>query len=266
MKIFEWLAELRYRNSLLYRVGMMHFVLFFLLLVAFFVDSRQVLGINTWIKPMKFCLSIGIYVWTFGWILFDIPGSKTIKKVITWAIAGSMMGEIAIIVYQGARATPSHFNTMTNYDANLFIFMGVFIGINTLAIIGTFILYLIRKVNLDNAYLWALKLAFVIFIVGNWVGGVMIGQMSHSVGVADGGPGVPFANWSMEGGDLRIAHFLGLHSIQIIPFVAYLLLKKTSLPMGTRRMISIALSGVYAALVAYLYLQAMNGIPLFTGS
>ena len=84
----------------------------------------------------------------------------------------------------------------------------------------------------------------------------MISIMQHTVGAADGGPGLPVFNWSTAHGDLRIAHFLGIHSLQILSLLGYYVARtKTQ---------AIIFSLVYVALVTGILIQALSGIPLFS--
>jgi hypothetical protein len=91
----------------------------------------------------------------------------------------------------------------------------------------------------------------------------MIGQGAHAVGVPDGGPGLPFVNWSTDGGDLRIAHGMGLHGIQILPLFAYLLGRvKPDLPVGTATAVVFGFASAYGAAAALLLARAVAAQPL----
>ena len=90
----------------------------------------------------------------------------------------------------------------------------------------------------------------------------MISQLSHNVAVADGGAGLPLVNWSTVGGDLRIAHFFGLHGIQIIPLFAWWLSKKWKAAQTKQIVVVIAFGLLYAAWIGHTFYQAKQGIPL----
>ena len=136
MTIFKWIGEVKRRNALLANVGLGHFVLLLAMLVLFFIDSRTVLGINVWIKPIKFAVSIGIFCWTMAWFMYDLQGfSKTIK-VLSWVFAIAMMTEMAIIFVQAARGQMSHFNISSPLNATLFSIMGAMIGISSLGVLA----------------------------------------------------------------------------------------------------------------------------------
>jgi hypothetical protein len=87
---------------------------------------------------------------------------------------------------------------------------------------------------------------------------------AHSVGVADGGPGLPLVGWSTTGGDLRIGHFVGLHALQALPILAILLNRflASRLDEATRARLLVVAGGDYGALTLLLTWQALRGQPL----
>jgi len=261
MNFPEFYRELVSRNRLLAYVGLTHVGLFILFLGLSLIDTRTVTGINVWIKPMKFALSIAIYLWTIGWFLEYLSAYPRSTLIISWGVAITMIVEIVCIAFQAGRGVPSHFNFSTDLDASIFSAMGNAIAINTLLIVWLTVLFFVGKTNLSSSYLPAIRLALLLFLFGSAVGSMMVGQASHSVGVADGGAGLPFVNWSTEGGDLRIAHFIGIHSLQIIPFFAYKIEQRN----WQRSHLWVGLFFlVYAGITGFLFWEATNARPLLS--
>jgi hypothetical protein len=87
---------------------------------------------------------------------------------------------------------------------------------------------------------------------------------AHSVGVPDGGPGLPVVGWSTTGGDLRIGHFVGLHALQALPILAILLNRflGTRLDEHTRVRLLVVAGAAYGILTMLLTWQALRGQPL----
>jgi hypothetical protein len=211
-------------NRVLTLTGWFHWLLVVVLLLIYPFDSRTILGISPWIKPIKFSLSIAIYVWTLAWFLRYLVDRARPVKIISWGVAISMMAEITCIVMQSARGTTSHFNGATPFDATVFIFMGAMIGLNAMLVLWTLVLFFMSELSpITPAYAWGIRCGLVLFLLASAEGGIMIGHHAHTVGAPDGGPGLPLINWSTEHGDLRVAHFLGMHALQILPFAGYLL-------------------------------------------
>ncbi len=107
---------------------------------------------------------------------------------------------------------------------------------------------------IPDAYVWGIRLGILLFILFSLEGGLMLSLMKHTVGAQDGGPGLPLTKWSTQYGDLRIAHFLGLHSLQLLPLLGHYIAK-------SKKQI-IALSVIYFVIVMAVFIQALAGRPL----
>ncbi len=85
------------------------------------------------------------------------------------------------------------------------------------------------------------------------------------IGVADGGAGLPLLGWSTEGGDLRVPHFFGLHAMQVLPLVGFLLTRRRAAQRWTvkQRTALVWIAGLgYLGLVGLLACQALRGQPV----
>jgi hypothetical protein len=258
----EFFRELHRRSRVLAITGWIHLALLAGALVAAPFDSRLVMGINPWIKPIKFATSITIYVWTVAWLLEYLRLPSWAKRIISWGISVSMLTEIACITAQAARGTTSHYNVNTPLDAAIFSTMGSMIANNSVLALVLLILFFVGRYDVPRPYLWSIRSGLAIFLAASAIGGVMIAYGSHSVGVKDGGPGLPIVNWSTQGGDLRAAHFLGLHALQVLPIIGFLISRHKRWTISQKTAYVLALSGSYAVLIAVLYFQAIHGSPL----
>ena len=263
MRIPDLLREIHRRSRVLAWTGWLHLGLFVLLLCFAPFDTRTVMGLNPWIKPMKFALSITIYVWTVAWFLKYLPGPAGAPRKIGWGIAITMVVEIICITMQAARGTTSHYNIATPFDGIIFSVMGVMILLNTIFAAALLVLFFIRKPELPAAYLWGIRLGLLVMIAGSLEGMVMIMNMAHTVGAPDGGPGLPFVNWSSSAGDLRVAHMLGLHALQTFPLAGYWLQRQHERRrMGSPMAWLLGFVLVYFGVAVYTFWQAMQGRAL----
>lgn len=246
------LTELRHRDPLLFWIGSGMLLTLIVITLISISDQRLILGLNPWIKPMKFLTSITIFLWTVAWFMPETTSERG-RTIVRWTIGAAMIIEIACIILQSARGTTSHFNNATAFDAVIFAVMGITIGINTVAM--ALFLAIIRRDTPPQraAYIWGIRLGVLIFLLASIEGGVIVSNNAHTVGAADGGPGLPFVNWSTTHGDLRVAHFVGLHAMQILPLVGFL---------SRSRNLVIATSILWAAVTGSLMLMALNGRPL----
>ena len=241
------------------------------------LDPRIVSGAPVWLKPAKFAASIAIYSFTLAWTFQYLRDWPRVRRIISITTSAAMLIEIVIIAAQAGRGTSSHFNVATALDAVLFGIMGLTIAFQTLMSIAVAVA-LWRQHFDDRALGWALRLGISTTIVGASLGGLMTrptdaqlaavretGRMTisgaHTVGAVDGGPGLPGTGWSLEHGDLRIPHFLGLHAFQVLPLIA-VMMRRRQLPAAVQARTVIVAGASYATLVGVLLWQALRGQSL----
>ena len=226
-------VELSRRNHFLAKSGTFCFLLAALLAFFPLVDPRELQGVNVWIKPLKFFVSVGVYFWTLGWMMDYLNEPSKIKKITIW-IFWLMAIELILVTYQAAQGKLSHFNISSVTDMVIFQVMGIVILINSIVVIWFFLLF--RKVkNLPSGYALAIRLGLLIFLIAGFEGFVMAGRLGHTIGAKDGQEGVFLLGWAKAYGDLRIFHFLGIHALQVLPLLAWFFWresKKTSWIVG----------------------------------
>lgn len=236
--------------------------------MAFFATSTAhaaAPAINPWIKPIKFSLSFSTFATTISLFLLALRIPAWQLRLARRAIAVSVALEIFSLGAQAWRsvyAAGSH--TLT--DSLLAQMTNSMVMVNTAIVAWMLALFCLDRVKariVDWPMVSAIRYSIVIFLVGNAVGGYMLARGSHTVGASDSAPGLPFLNWSTIGGDLRIAHFIAIHAIQIVPLFAYVLAQMSPVPTVKQRRFAVALVALAVAVaVGGTFVQAALGRPL----
>jgi hypothetical protein len=257
------LGELYRRDRVLAVLGWLHLAALAVVLLVAPFDARTVLGLNPWVKPAKFLVSIAAYVWTLAWFTRYVSSYRRTVRFVSWGTSLVFVGEMACIITQAARGKTSHFNIGSPFDAAVFSVMGLLIAVNTLLVLLMLLLFLRPSERPAPAYLWGIRAGLLLFFLGSLEGMAMVANMAHTVGAPDGGPGLPFVNWSTRSGDLRVAHFLAFHALQLLPLAGFLLGRyRPDWPRRRQIACVLALALLYAAAVSLVFWQALAGRPL----
>lgn len=248
-------------SPLLWRAALAFLALFVLLYAGTFIDGRLFNGVSVWEKPAKFFLSLSLQLATLAWGLALLPANKRQAPAIRTAsliILAAAIGELIYITFRAARGEASHFNETTIIASLLYVLMGV--GAVTLAAMTSFLGWRILKQTPSSSLAFATGLGFMLAgVLAILLGGYMSSQGGHWVGgdLTDA-TGLPFFHWSTTGGDLRVAHFFGLHIMQALPVLGFLF--RDFSPAQSRGLISMG-AVLWIGLTFLTFLQALAGKP-----
>ncbi|MFF5079274.1 hypothetical protein ACFY36_19635 [Actinoplanes sp. NPDC000266] len=233
------------------------------------VDDRALLGANVWLKPFKFAVSFAVYGFTLAWILSVLPRRSRLAEWSSTLIVAVSVIEVAIITFQAARGHRSHYNDTNSFDSLLWSIMGASIMVLFVAHLVVAAVALRQRVP-DRAAAYGIRLGLALALLGFLAAVPMVMPMdtgiagisgAHAVGVPDGGPGLPLTGWSTTGGDLRIGHFIGMHGLQALPLLAFLL-GRTRLATPVRTRLLVVAATAYGLTVLIVTWQALRGQPL----
>lgn len=221
-----------------------------------FVDPRMVGDANTWHKPAKFFLSIAVHFLTVSWALSLLAPAARNNRVTRSAIGLLVFSgwmEMVYIVFRAARGEASHFNLGTSFAQFAYTLMGI--GAVTMTAVTLHVGWRLWRQRRDGMVTEAAAVGLMLAaVLGTVTAGYMSSQTGHAVGGMPG-TGIGFFGWSTSGGDLRIAHFIGLHAAQFVPIAA----------LSGRRVTVYAAAALITAATIAVFLQALAGMPLLRG-
>jgi hypothetical protein len=226
-------------------------------------DPRLVDGVPVWAKPAKFALSLCVHFGTLALVVTRLgPAARDGRLVAITAgiMATAFLAEMAYITVQAAQAEPSHFNVATPFHGAMYALMGL--GAVLLVLGPVAVAWAARHdpaARLGPATRQGLWLgALVSFGLTLVTAGTLSALAGHHVGTPGPDAAVlPLFGWSAEVGDLRPAHFLALHALQVLP-LAGLALDRAGRGGGPLGWVALG----YGALTLAVFAQALMGLPL----
>ncbi len=245
---------------------------------AMVIDPRQLVGEPLWLKPTKFYVSLALYNATILYFLSFLSKHARFVRGVGAILAACGALEMVAITLQAARGVRSHFNIATPFDGAVFSIMGVAILVLWVTMLVVAVV-LVRSKLEDRPLASALRVGLLVGVLGAGLGHFMVTPKAdqlavmkagerpvesgaHTFGGKDGGPGLPLVGWSTTAGDMRPAHFLGLHGMQVLPLLAALLARRRGRSEAQRLALVRAAGVAYAGLTVVLALQALRGLPI----
>jgi hypothetical protein len=225
-------------------------------------DDRTLNGVSVWVKPFKFSLSIAVYFATLAWFVPLLPNGFIESRKGRWMTMLPIVCaafEILYIALQASRGEASHFNFTSPLHSAMYSLMGF--GAIVMVAVCSWMGLLVLRTHSRDPYAVAVGAGLVLtFVLGGGFGGYMGQHMSHWVGgTQNDTAGLWLMKWSCDGGDLRVAHFFGIHAMQVLPMFEALLPRAWS--ARTAIVVVVGAAGVYAAATTFTFVQAIHGLP-----
>ena len=251
--MIDFIQTLKSRNETLFIFGWVCLFIAILFLIFAKTTSTQLYGVNAWYKPFKFAFSTFTFAWAMAWYCSYLPDFNI--KLFNWTIIVLLGFEIVYIAIQASKGQLSHYNVSSSFYSAMYSLMALAASLVTIYTAYVGVLFFKHSFpELPNYYVWAIRLGIIVFVIFSFEGFAMGSRMNHSVGALNDNSNWFILGWSKTVGDLRVAHFVGMHALQVLPFLSFYVLKNTKWTIG--------LSVLYGLLALMTLIQALQGKPL----
>lgn len=240
-------------------------IAFFCIMLVQQLDQRIIDGSSVWAKPAKFAISTALHYATLALVMRLLSDQWQRSDPLFWFAAFSVLWaalEVGYITVQGARALPSHFNVSTSFYSAMYSLMafGAIMVILSAGVLG-----FIAATDSNSAISLPLRSAVSIgLIVGTILTLITAFRLGGNMGPFVGtelldAARMPITGWSLTVGDLRPAHFLSTHMIQIVPLFGLLAIRILPSSWATTAVVVMAVA--WTLLTIRVFLIALDGRP-----
>lgn len=216
-------------------------------------ETRLIYGADVWVKPAKFFISLALQMVTLAWGMTLVTGPLRRSFRLdgaAWLFVALATFEMVYIIYRASRGEASHFNDSSLLAGVLYAMMGV-AAVSMMLITGWTGFAMARSGTPLARVSGASFIAAALLTIA--IGGYLSSQPSHWIGGDQtDASGLPLLGWSTTGGDLRPAHFVAMHIMQIASVTALLVGPRAGWAAGA----------VCVAATALLFTMALKGLPL----
>ncbi len=233
------------------------------------VDDRMIDGINVWVKPFKFSISLGLYSLTLAffvpWMRTGAPETKVFRFVVALFFV-AMVFETAWLWSASYLGIRSHFNIDGGLFTLLYPLSGLFafVLVMTGGLMGISVLRG-RRFRKDPALTTAIGWGLILTFVLTPLVAFPLSNPMENLGGSKNGYGDGFFGWRMLGGDLRAAHFFATHAVHAVPLFGWLVSRVLPNSLGVMIVrLGAAAWAVFVLTLAYSTFQGQNLPAIFT--
>lgn len=179
------------------------------------LDDRLLRGVSVWVKPIKFMAASALLALTTAWFATHLQAAARqgrALRALAWTLIVSAGFEVGYITLQAALGQASHYNVGDAFHGTMYSLMGLF----AMSLTATqpwlaWLLWRHGDRSLPPAYRLSVLIGLVLTFVLGAGAAIPLAQLQPPAGA-----GLPLVGWQLQG-DLRIAHFIGIHAEQVLP-------------------------------------------------